>query len=153
MEALSSLITQAERAGIIIGVPTSKRGPRLTHLFFVDDSLLFCKANPVEWRRIVKIMEKYEMASGKKLNLNKTSIFFSRNTNQAKRQETTTLITLPGFQATNRYDTYLGLPAMVGRSRRQAFQRIKDKVWHRIINWKNKFISQAGKEILLKVVI
>jgi hypothetical protein len=33
-EALSSLITQTERAGIITGVPTSKRGPHLTHLFF-----------------------------------------------------------------------------------------------------------------------
>jgi hypothetical protein len=33
-EALSSLINQAERAGTITGVPTSKRGPRLTHIFF-----------------------------------------------------------------------------------------------------------------------
>lgn len=61
-EALSSLITQAIQKGVIIGVPTSKNGPRLSHLFFVDDSLLFCKANSVEWRRLMRILEHYEVA-------------------------------------------------------------------------------------------
>lgn len=61
-EALSSLITQAIQKGVIIGVPTSKNGPRLSHLFFADDSLLFCKANSVEWRRLMRILEHYEVA-------------------------------------------------------------------------------------------
>jgi hypothetical protein len=42
------LLAQAEQKGVIIGVPTSKKGPRFSHLFFADDSLLFCKANSVE---------------------------------------------------------------------------------------------------------
>jgi len=49
-EALSSLLHHAMMSGCITGVPTSKRGPRLSHLFFADDGLLFCKANSVEWR-------------------------------------------------------------------------------------------------------
>lgn len=48
-EALSSLLQHAERTGIIIGVPTSNRGPCLSPLFFANDSLLSCKANSVEW--------------------------------------------------------------------------------------------------------
>jgi hypothetical protein len=48
------------------------------------------------------------------------------------------------------FDTYLGLPAMIGRSRLEAFQRIKDKVCHRISNWKIKFLSQAGKGIFIE---
>jgi hypothetical protein len=43
-EALSNLMTRAEERGLIVGVPTSKRGPWITHLFFADDSLLFCQA-------------------------------------------------------------------------------------------------------------
>jgi hypothetical protein len=74
-EALSSMLSQAENNGVITGVPTSKRGPKITHLFFADDSLLFCKANSVEWRRLTKILDKYEAASGQKLNKDKTSIF------------------------------------------------------------------------------
>jgi hypothetical protein len=41
----------------------------------------------------------------------------------------------------------------VGKSRSQAFQGIKDRVWKRLQNWKVKFLSQVGKEILLKAVI
>jgi hypothetical protein len=63
-EALSALLMRAEKNGVLIGVPTSKKGPTLSHLFFVDDSLIFCKANSVEWRRLTKILEKYEAASG-----------------------------------------------------------------------------------------
>lgn len=33
-ESLSSLLTQADSEGSIEGVPTSKRGPRINHLFF-----------------------------------------------------------------------------------------------------------------------
>jgi hypothetical protein len=47
-EVLSSKLQQAERYGILKGVPTSVGGPRLTHLFFADNSLLFCKVNQGE---------------------------------------------------------------------------------------------------------
>jgi hypothetical protein len=122
----------------------------LSHLFFADDSLIFCKAKSLEWRRLVKILELYEVASGQKLNKDKTSIFFSRNTSMEKRAE---ISQLSGLQATQNYDKYLGLPTLVGKSRVQAFNSIKDKVWTCLNNWKTKFLSQAGKEILLKVVV
>ena len=84
MEALSFLLSKAETVGVITKVPTLKRGPKLTHLFFTDDSLIFCKANLVKWRRLTKILERYEEASSQKLNKDKTSIFFSRNTSPEK---------------------------------------------------------------------
>jgi hypothetical protein len=104
----------------------------------------------VEWRRLIKDLGRYEVASGQQLNLNKTSIFFSQNTSEERKLEITTL---SGLQATQMYDTYLGLPVLVGKSRFQAFQVIKDRVWKRLNNWKLKFLLQAGKEILLKAVI
>lgn len=74
-ENLSALLSNAEQQGIITVVPTSPRGPILSHLFFFAyDSLLFCKANVVEWRRLLKILGTYEMGSGQKLNISKTSI-------------------------------------------------------------------------------
>jgi len=33
------------------------------------------------------------------------------------------------------------------------FKSIKDRIWKRLHDWKNKSLSQAGKEILLKAVI
>jgi hypothetical protein len=119
------MITQAEAKGVITGVPTSLKGPRLSHLFFANDSLLFCKANSVEWRRLTTILEKYETTSGQKLNKEKTSLFFSRNTSAAKKEEITQC---SGLKATEKYEKYLGLPTLVGRSRMKAFKGIKDKV-------------------------
>lgn len=79
-KALSVHLLQAEQAGIIQSVPTSPKGPRLNHLFFADDSLLFCKDTHQDWQNLTEILEKYERALGQKLNRDKTSIFFSRNT-------------------------------------------------------------------------
>lgn len=104
----------------------------------------------VEWRSITKILEKYEAASGQCLNKNKTSIFFSRNTSLERINE---IIHLSGLQATHSFDKYLGLPALVGKSRYQSFKSIKDKIWSCLNNWKNNFLSQAGKEVLLKAVV
>jgi ribonuclease HI len=131
-------------------VPTSVRGPRLSHLFFADDSVLFCKSNAVEWRRIIRILGIYEKGSGQKLNLAKTSIFFSRNTSQARRQE---ILEFSGLSEAHRIDSYLGLPTFVGKSRTSAFKDIIDKVSKRLDNWKTKFLTQAGKEVLLKAVV
>jgi hypothetical protein len=77
VKILSSVLNRAEETGVITRVPTSKNGSRLSHLFFANDNLLFCKANLVEWRRLSRILEKYEVVSGQKLNKDKTSIFFS----------------------------------------------------------------------------
>jgi hypothetical protein len=149
-EAFSALISKAGNNGVISGVPTSPRGPKISHLFFADDNILFCKANGVEWRRLMKIIGTYEQASGQKLNLQKTSVFFSRNFYLERRQE---ILRLSGLTETHRIDAYLGLPTFVGRSRTQAFQHIKAKVLQRLNNWKVHFLSQAGKEVLLKAVV
>jgi hypothetical protein len=52
-----------------------------------------------------------------------------------------------------RYENYLGLPALIGRSRMSSFKAIKGKIWEHMNGWKEKFLSQARKEILLKAVI
>jgi hypothetical protein len=58
-----------------------------------------------------------------------------------------------GILTTQRYDTYLGLPALIGKSQIRAFQSIKNRVWKWLQNWKLKILSQVRKEILLKTVI
>jgi hypothetical protein len=62
-------------------------------------------------------------------------------------------MTVVGVNPTRQYEKYLGLPALVGRSRINAFTDIKGRIWDWINGWKEKFLSHAGKEILLKVVI
>ena len=76
-EALSSMLTRANNNGLLMGVTTSKKGPCVSHLFFTDDSLLFCKISYLQWSNLSHILKVYEAASGQRLNANKTAIFFS----------------------------------------------------------------------------
>jgi hypothetical protein len=55
--------------------------------------------------------------------------------------------------SSQRYDTYLGLLALVGKSQMIAFKVITDRVWKKLQDWKIKILSQAGKEIILKAVV
>ena len=48
---------------------------------------------------------------------------------------------------------YLGLPFLVGRSRRQILQYLKERVWKKVHGWKEKYLSQAGKKIVIKSVL
>jgi hypothetical protein len=45
------------------------------------------------------------------------------------------------------------LPAIIGRSKTSAFSELKGRIWERINGWKEKFLSHAGKEVLLKAVV
>lgn len=81
-EALSSLLNNVEMTGAITGVPLAKGKLNINHLFFADDILLFCRANSLEWSRLIFLLNTYEQASRQRLNKEKTSIQFTRNTSR-----------------------------------------------------------------------
>ena len=83
----SSLINDAARNQRISGVSICKGSPKITHLFFADDSLLFCKANIQECQNLINILQLYEASSGQKINANKSSVFFNNNTPDDRRCE------------------------------------------------------------------
>ena len=45
------------------------------------------------------------------------------------------------------------MPAFVGRAKKQSFVYIKERVWKKLQGWKEKLLSQAGREVLIKAVI
>lgn len=50
------------------------------------------------------------------------------------------------------YESYLKLPSLVGRSRNNTFTNLKQKVANKVLGWKEKLLTTAGKEILIKSV-
>ena len=49
-------------------------------------------------------------------------------------------------------ERYLGLPVFVGRSKTHVFGYLKERIWKRIQGWKERMLSRAGKEIMIKAV-
>ena len=79
-EGFSALIHKAARDNQISGMSIGRGCPKITHLFFADDSIFFCKAKEQECQKLVDILNSYEAASGQKINTDKSSVFFSAQT-------------------------------------------------------------------------
>ena len=77
-EGLNRMIQKVAREDIIRGFSLCKNGPKITHLFFADDSLLFCCARREDLQAIQHILTNYEHASSQKINREKTTLFFSK---------------------------------------------------------------------------
>lgn len=75
-EGLSMLMQLAKDEGLIV----SRRGPQISHLFFIDDSILFGEATLRRAQTIKRILKKYEEASGPCVNYEKSTAFYSSNT-------------------------------------------------------------------------
>ena len=106
-----------------------RNGPRVSHLFFADDSVLFCRATEAECQRILDVLAVYERGSGQKINREKTNIFFSSNTQAQVKFRIQALLGVPAIR---QYEKYLGLPALVGRAKKQSFVYIKERVWKKL---------------------
>ncbi|CAH9083997.1 unnamed protein product [Cuscuta epithymum] len=149
-EGLSTLISREEARGRIHGVSIARRAPRISHLFFADDSLLFFQATHREVTAVREILHAYETASGQTINYNKSKFFFSANV-PAHIQEG--LMEVMRVEYAGNEEKYLGLPAFFGKRKKEILSYIRNRVVSRIQNWNSKFLSRAGREIMLKTVI
>jgi len=84
VEGLSILIHKVVNIGDIHREQVCRGAPMVSHLLFVDDCFLFCRANVVEAQRLLTILKTYEATSGQEINLSKSEVFFSRNISGAE---------------------------------------------------------------------
>ena len=140
-EGLNGLFNQAELGGDIRGVALCPAGPRISHLLFADDSLVFCRATIPECVKIQSILYRYELASGQSINRGKTNVFFSSNTLPRTREA---IITFLGIPASQNYEFYLGLPSLVGRAKKKSFSLIKERIWKKIEGLEGEFVVPSG---------
>ena len=95
-------------------------------------------------------MDRYELALGQKINPEKTTIFFGKSVSVSSKSAIKNFL---GVLEIKEYEKYLGLPAMVGKNKMASFNYIKERVWGKLQGWKEKLLSQAGREVLLKAVV
>ncbi|KAL0372062.1 UNVERIFIED_CONTAM: hypothetical protein Scaly_0887800 [Sesamum calycinum] len=63
-----------KRRGKILGVAVAEQAPIVSHLLFVDDTLVFGEAKEAQIGEIRRILTSYERASGQAINFQKSSM-------------------------------------------------------------------------------
>lgn len=110
--------------GNIRGFSLSKNGPQISHLFFVDNSQLFCHVN-IELLSIQGILILYEHTSSQNINRDKTTLFFDKYISQDMKNA---IIYLLRVLEVKGCEKYLSLPIVVGRNKRASLNYIKERV-------------------------
>jgi len=67
-EGLFAMLKKTVANGQMKGVAACSRAPRISHLFFADDSLIFCRAIREDYSSLENTLKAYEIASGQQLN-------------------------------------------------------------------------------------
>lgn len=118
VERLSYMINVAVDAELWQPLIPCRGGPKLSHLFFVDDLILMGKATLQTARTISKVLHRFCSASGLKLSPAKSKIFFS-NTGGVNLKNT--ISNLLRFGQTQNLGKYLGIYLSHGRIDRRGF--------------------------------
>lgn len=101
----------AVRKGLFRGVKANRNGPVVSHLLFADDCIIFGEATMNGVKVIKEILKEYELNYGQCTNFEKSTVFFSANTNLRIRLQVAHGL---GVRVSSNSEKYLGLPNMMG---------------------------------------
>lgn len=97
-----------------------------------------------------EVLENFCQISGQKVNLNKSRIWYTPNTPS---HLVSTITSRFGIATTKDLGMYPGVPQIHGRTRRQHFHKIVERVHKRLGGWKTKILSRAARLVLIQSVL
>ncbi|XP_061343679.1 uncharacterized protein LOC133289698 [Gastrolobium bilobum] len=95
-------------------------------------------------------LEEFCLMSGQEISLEKTIIFFSKNTQEEIKED---IILASGFKKAESLGKYLGAMLDHGRNKRRNYEGVIRRVRQRLAGWKSHCLSFAGRVTLAKSVI
>lgn len=111
-EGLSHKLKKGEADSRFQGIAACRKGPRINHIFFTVDSLIFSRATEDDSRNLMQVLKDYER-----------------------------ILDGVGVEGLQRHEKYLGLPALIGKSQRKILNYLRDNVRRKIGGWKEKVLS------------
>ncbi|KAG7534826.1 Reverse transcriptase domain [Arabidopsis thaliana x Arabidopsis arenosa] len=148
-EMLVRMLQKAEGEKQITGLKVARGAPSITHMLFADDSLFYCQEKDSEINQVVRIIEEYSLASGQRVNYQKSSIYFGKQIPLERREEVKQKL---GISQEGGEGIYLGLPESFSGSKVATLSYLRDRLSQKVSGWQSNFLSPGGKEMLLKAV-
>ncbi|XP_075103503.1 uncharacterized protein LOC142178076 [Nicotiana tabacum] len=127
-----------------------KRGPKLNHLAYADDTVFFCGGKGRSIKLVMKQVRLQEKSSGQQVNQEKSFFCTASNTSISRIDR---MIYNSSFKHKQFPFTYIGVPLYVGRKKLEFFNDLLTKITKRINGWLNKLLSCGGKVTLIKHVL
>ena len=131
-------------------IKASRNGPSFSHIFFVDDLLLFAKANSKNSKAIMDVLDHFYNLAGQKVNKSKSRILFSPNVARRRRRR---LCNKMGIYETSDLGRYLGFPLLQQGRNSNAFNFVAKKIQAKLAGWKSRLLSRAGRLVLVKIAV
>ena len=149
-QVLSDLCQKAEKECTLQGIRVARGSPRVNHLLFADDTMFFCQTSPASCAALTNILKEYELASGQKINSEKSSITFSSRTPEDTKKLVREALAI---EKEGGQGIYLGLPEHFGRRKKVLFTALVDRIRQRASSWSTRHLSKAVKLTMLKAVL
>ena len=148
MEALSCLINRAVDGNYLSGIKiANERGEDLSssHLFYADDTLIFCEDDLEQLKFLSWILMWFEAMSGLKINLTKSEIIPIGPVNNLVDLATELGCNIGSFPT-----SYLGLPLGAKHKALGVWDSIEERYRKRLAAWKTQYISKGGRITLIR---
>eukprot|EP00253_Pinus_taeda_P009348 PITA_09348 len=123
----------------------------LSHNLFVDDILIFAMLCKQTWICINSILQKFQSASGILINTDKSKLFHN-GTNDELILWIVNLLGV-GLDSISSGIKYLGFNLKAKGYRKQDWSWLIDRFYCRIAGWEWRFLSLAGRFILVQAVL
>lgn len=132
LEGLSRLIKTNVQRQRLHGFKAARSSLEISHLFFADDSLLFCQATQEECQNLLQVLNLYKQASGQEINYQKSTITFGKGVPPTVQYS---IIQISRISKKGGFGRYLGLPEHIGKSRYNAFAYIEQRIHKKLVSW------------------
>ncbi|KAL8143720.1 hypothetical protein V2J09_016752 [Rumex salicifolius] len=143
LERLEHCIQNSVDAGLWKPLSLCRRGPKLSHLFFADNILLFAEASVSQLKVVQHCLDQFCGAFGQRINIAKSRIFVLKNEQLSRAS---------GFPTTRNLGKYLGILIMYEKPKKEVFLPIISKMQLKT-RWKARTLSMAGQVTLVRSIL